>query len=396
MAIETASMLAYTWDLYEEGLDQPLENIADVAGCNEIALAVSYHISTYFLPHNPKRKLYYGEHGAEYFHPDLRLYEHTKIRPRVSEVVTGPDFLPDIVKAIKDKGLRFTAWVVYFYNHYYAREYPECARLDALGNRYLSQLCPSNPDARAYALALTEDVASHYEPQGLLIESLCYLPFEYGFLNPKVLMEITPRCQFLMGICFCPHCRAAAQAAGLDADGFAKRVSVFLEQELAHNPSDADRAPVSDGWLCEAFDGELARYLAAREEVAHSLFQAVVEKARSLGVEEISTSLGRSPYISGLNREKVLPLVDTFGAGLQAGSPAEMRSQIAAAREGLPADKRLSVAVAPATAASQEEIYTRIKAAKEGGADGVGFYNYGLLREEYFRWIGAARELWTR
>jgi len=396
MAIETASMLAYTWDLYEEGLEQPLENIADVAGCNEIALAVSYHISTYFLPHNPKRKLYYGEHGAEYFYPDLRLYENTKIHPRVSDVVTGPEFLPDIVRAIKDKGLRFTAWVVYFYNHHLARKYPECARMDALGNRYLAQLCPANPDVRAYALALTEDVVSNYEPQGLLIESLSYLPFEYGFLNPKVLMEITPRCQFLMGICLCAHCRAAAQAAGLDADGFANQVAAFLEQELVRNPTDADRAPVSDEWLSEAFDGELALYLAARGEVAQSLFQAVVEKARSFGVEEVHTSLGRSSHVSGLNQERVLPLIDSIGAGLQAGSADEMRSQVAAAREALPPDKRLSVGVAPATAASHEEIYARIKAASEGGADGVSFYNYGLLREEYFRWIGAARELWTK
>ena len=91
-----STIFTYPWDLTDEGLDVSLSRISDTAGCGEIMLTPSYHVATYFLPHNPKRPFYFGEDGAVYFHPDLKKYDKTTIRPRVSEVVSGARYFDDI------------------------------------------------------------------------------------------------------------------------------------------------------------------------------------------------------------------------------------------------------------------------------------------------------------
>ena len=112
-----ASIYTYPWDLADEGLDAALDNIQHVAGLDDVALATSYHTATYFLPHNPKRKLYYGEDGMTLFQVDPARYESTAIRPRVSEVVDSPDYLQRQAERIRERGLSLTAWIVYAYDH---------------------------------------------------------------------------------------------------------------------------------------------------------------------------------------------------------------------------------------------------------------------------------------
>ncbi|HEV2125027.1 MAG TPA: hypothetical protein VGW38_19945, partial [Chloroflexota bacterium] len=56
-------MWTYPWDLADGGIDRPLEAIREKAGIETVSLAVAYHISTYFLPNNPARHVYFGEDG---------------------------------------------------------------------------------------------------------------------------------------------------------------------------------------------------------------------------------------------------------------------------------------------------------------------------------------------
>src|SRR4051812_25651282 len=56
MATPRTVMWTYTWDLADEGIDPALVAIKNVARMESVSLAVAYHISTFFLPHNPKRQ----------------------------------------------------------------------------------------------------------------------------------------------------------------------------------------------------------------------------------------------------------------------------------------------------------------------------------------------------
>ncbi len=382
----TASIFTYPWDLQDEGVDSALDNIQNVAGLNDVALAMSYHVSTYFLPHNPKRKLYYGEDGMVLFEPDLSKYGATKIRPRVSEVVDGPDFLKRQTDAIRGRGLTLTAWIVYGFNHYLSRTYPDAARQDALGNRYLSQLCVGNPGVRAYVLALTEDIMEQFAPETVHLESLSYLHFDYGFVNPKVLTPITEWCRFLMGLCMCDHCAALASRQGMDGEAFRAEVAEFLEGNLPRlpNPNDAI-APVNPDVIPLAFDGRLQQYLNARVETATSLFEEVAGLAKSSGARVYAGVPDREKTdVTGLAPERVGPLLDWV-----LGQPPVGQLD----RTNTP-HSELLVRADPASYVSQRAMESAIKDNLSGGADGIAVYNYGLVRQEHLEWLGAASHLW--
>src|SRR6516225_3461368 len=88
------TIFTYPWDLNDDGIDRALDVIQNEAQLNGVSLAFAYHIATFFLPHNPRRKIYFGEDGIVLFVPDAKHWSNAKIRPRVSRLVEGPDWLP--------------------------------------------------------------------------------------------------------------------------------------------------------------------------------------------------------------------------------------------------------------------------------------------------------------
>ena len=138
------ALYTYPWDLADEGVDEALDRIVDLTGCTEIQLAPSYHVSNYFLPHNPKSPIRFGENGAVFYRPELSRYEATEIKPYVSECVTTPDYFERLVNAINRKGFVFSAWNVYFFNHHLSEKHPQFAKHDVFGTPYIGQLSPSS------------------------------------------------------------------------------------------------------------------------------------------------------------------------------------------------------------------------------------------------------------
>ncbi|MCH2662640.1 hypothetical protein MK163_19530, partial [bacterium] len=249
---ERATIYTYPWDLADEGIDQALDRIADTAGLNSVSLAQSYHVSTYFLPRNPVRPLYWGEEGAIYFQPSQSFYRESPIEPLVSETVAGSGYMRDMVARIKARGLDFTSWLVFNYNHHLPTRYPDAAKKDPFGHVNLAQLCPASPLTRGYALALCRDILDQFQPDEVNLESLAYLHFNYGFRNPKVAAKITPLCQLLMGLCWCPHCLDYGRAEGIDdVEAFRAEIAAFLRTELAREPNEDDIYPPG----CEALAG---------------------------------------------------------------------------------------------------------------------------------------------
>ncbi|MBI3973134.1 MAG: hypothetical protein HY332_17805 [Chloroflexi bacterium] len=391
MAVPRTIMWAYPWDLSDEEVEPALRAIAQTAKVEAVSLAVAYHVSTYFLPHNPRRAVYFGEDGRVFFQPETGRYEATQLRPKVSEVVEGPNYLPSLVSRMRDHGLGFTAWVVYNYNHHLARTFPECAKVDALGNRYLNQLCPANPHVRAYQVALTGDVAANYRPDYIFVESPGYLAYNYGWSNPKVQAAVAPRDGFLLGLCFCEHCVSAASESGVAAARLKERVAEHLRASLLAlpgiNPPPADRE-----WQHSAFDGELAGFLAVREQVAADAYEAIAAECRRHGVKVF----GSVPLAESGDGDagRVAALLDRGLASVPAAgaSTDAVRRRKAALRPG--AD--LLAHGHPGSHPSQTDFVARMLACRDAGADGFGCYNYGLVRPEHLRWVGAVVEAWQR
>ena len=385
-----ASIYSYPWDLADEGVDAALDNIQHVAGLNDVALATSYHTATYFLPHNPVRKLYYGEDGMVLFQADPARYESTVIKPRVSEVVDRPDYLERQADRIRERGLSLTAWIVYAYDHYLARTYPALAQQDALGNRHRSHLCVGAPDVRQYFLTLTEDIVSRLQPGAVHIESLNFLPFGHGFSNPKVLTPITPWCSFLMGLCMCDHCIAAASEEGVDGEELRSDVAKFLNTELPKLPSQAEAvAPVTPTRLAAAFGGQLRPFLEVRSGLASSLFEEVVRTIRlhgDIAVQADHMEI-KDELSLGLSVQRIAPLIDRSVTGPDPDAIKPMKRRLTTGGE-------MIVQVSPSAYRDSDALSETLSACKRGRADGFAFYNYGLMRVEHLRWLGQSSELW--
>ena len=390
MSMPRTVMWTYTWDVADEGVQPALDAIRHTARCDTVSLAVAYHISTYFLPHNPRRQLYFGEDGRVFFQPELERYGGTRLKPRVSEVVDGPDFLPRIVDALRSAGLRFTAWTVYNYNHYLARANPECAKQDALGTRYLTQLCPANPEVRVYQLALTADVVANYRPDSVFVESPGYHAYNYGWSNAKVQTPVAPRSAFLLSLCFCEHCVAAGEAASVSAGRLREQVAAELRRTLPEiPPPDAPRA--DEAWQADAFGGALSQFLRARAAAAYDAYAAIAAECRRGG----AAVFGFVPLAG--SEEGPLDLVHALLDEGLCGTPtlAEGTESVRASRAALRPEARLIAHGQPGSCKTEDEWQRRVLAARGAGADGFGCYNYGLVRPEHLRWVGRAVDAWA-
>lgn len=384
-----SSLYTYPWDLTDEGLDRSLDRIAARVRCSEVMITPSYHVATYFLPHNPRRTIYYGDDGAVYFHPQNERYANTAIRPRVSDVVSRPDYFERIAEGVHKRGLKLGAWIVYFFNHYLARTYPQFAKVDALGNHYLGQLSATPRDVHEYVVALTSEIVERFKPAAVHVESLSRLPWTYGFRNAKVLTPISPRCEFLLGVCFNPASVANANAEGMDAERFKQRVAQWLRPRLARLPTDEDAEFATEDWIGSAFEGELQRYLDACRKNTTNLWLRVAEVIHRGGAKVQSglasaRSLPQSDLDPSSNRQ-----LDRVTTGPLTGDDRGRRN-VREIREQIADGGIVLASLQPGGFVKAAPLVEQVHAAAASGAGGCTFYNYGLLREQQLDFIGQA------
>ena len=117
---------------------------------------------------------------------------------------------------------------------------PECAPQNAFGDRMLNSLLPGAPDVRTYAVALAADVA-RYGLEAIKLEAVQYLGYDHGNHHERSFVPLSPNVRFLLGLCFCAHCLAAAQAANVDAE----RVRAVCRARIEAVLESATRRPTS-------------------------------------------------------------------------------------------------------------------------------------------------------
>ena len=183
-----------------------LDNLQHRAGLGGITVAAAYHDGRDVFPHNPVRKVRFLESGAVFFEPGPAL-RGARLQPPVSEAA---HVLPALVDAAGRRGFGVRAWTVFLHNGALAEAHPDCAPENAFGDRYLTDLCPAHPDVRAYARALAADVA-RLDVATICSESLHYHGLEHGYAHERYFVPLGPRARYLLGLCFCEHCLAAAR-----------------------------------------------------------------------------------------------------------------------------------------------------------------------------------------
>ena len=385
------ALYTYPWDLADEGVDDALDRIVDLTGCTEIQLTPSYHVSNYFLPHNPKSPIRFGENGAVYYTPQLSRYEGTQLKPHVSPSVTTPDYFERLVEAITRKGLVFSAWNVYFFNHYLSGKHPQFAKHDVFGTPYIGQISPSSRDAQEFAVALTQEVMDRFGPHAVRVEALQRQSWRHGMLKNKFQGDISERCQFLLGVCFNPASMRNAEEAGMDAAGFRGEVDVWLRAELARMPTEQGlQQPADAEWLANAFDGRLREYLDVLNAHTTDLWLRVAEVIKRGGgkVQSDYLAQGIRTDTNGLE-PRINGRIDRLTTGLSTDG-AEAKAQMRGYLDMIAPGGEVFVPVGPGNIMEAAPVVERTRAAADAGASGALFYNYGLMREGVLRFVGEA------
>ena len=401
-------MLAFATDLRDEGVGTVLDNVQNRAGVDGLTMAVAYHDARDIFPHNPIRKVRYLEGGAVFFPPDAARYEDMRLQPRVSELVRSGDPLGELSEAAGERGMSVNAWAVFLHNDRLGFSHPECATQNAFGDRYLTDLCPSNPDVRMYARTLASDIA-RYEVSTILSESLHFHGLGHGYHHERYFEDLGAIGTYLLGLCFCDHCLEAARRKGIDAEMVRRLVRDELERRFMDSGDSGDPEGLIREDL-EPFGGEqILGYLDARTEMVTSLVDEVATAAYGGGTSftfldlcgaekgfatghpegEAAPALG---WQMGINHAALAGVCDTVSATGYAADPGRLNFDLDAYEALVPEASQLGLVLRPMPpdCRSTGNLAEKVALARERGLRRVDFYHYGFCRLDALDWIHRA------
>jgi hypothetical protein len=399
-------MLAFATDLRDEDTATVLDNIEGRAGVDGLTMAVAYHDARDLFPHNPVRKVRYLEGGAAFFPPDLVRYG--RLRPRVSELVRSGDPLGELCEAAGDRGIRVNAWAVFLHNDRLGFAHPECATQNAFGDRYLTDLCPSNPEVRMYARTLASDIA-RYGVSTILSESLHFHGLGHGYHHERYFEELGTIGVYLLGLCFCDHCLEAARRKGVDAEMVNRLVRDELGRRFEDGGGSEDPEELTPDDL-EPFGGEqMSGYLDARTETVTSLVGEVATAASGGGASltfldlcgaekgfanghpegEAASALG---WQMGIDAAGLDGVCDTVAVTGYAADPGRLSLDLDAYQALIPDTSQLGLVLRPMPpdCRSAGNLATKVGLARERGLERLDFYHYGFCRLQALDWIQQA------
>ena len=169
------AIYTYAWDLAEEGVSKAVGQF-EALGLDTVTIAGSYHAGKFLRPHGRAGKVYFPEDGTVYFKANPARYG--AIKPVANSLLSSQDVLRELTS---QERMKTNVWLVLLHNTLLGSAHPDSAVSNAFGDRYIYNLCPSAPDARAYAIGLAQDVTETYPVSGLSMETPGFLPYAHGF-----------------------------------------------------------------------------------------------------------------------------------------------------------------------------------------------------------------------
>lgn len=406
-----SSIFVFASDLHDEGYEQVLDNIQERGGLEGVGIAASYHHSRDLFPHNPLGKIRFLR-GEVFFQPDESLYANTSMRPLVSPLVAEQDPLAALTANARRRGLSVRAWTNNMHNTNLGSQYPDCIVHNAFGDPIITSLCPANPDVRAYVCAMSANIA-RYPVDALLVESAIYMPFDHGYHHERTLLPLTGTHRFMMSLCFCPHCIARGQAAGIDMEQLRQFVRMEMQRFFDGHASILDEIPLDQDQIGALLNGAVGQFIAVRQQVITSLMTelvAAVKRERDIPVIYMDMSGGLRGAGSGMNvvgATATAPerawqdgidfadlsrVCDGLSVLAYTNDLKQVRADLEAYRQRLPQDYALSVAMRPMLpdCRSAEDVAELVRVITAARPEWIEFYHYAMMRLTSLDWIKKA------
>jgi hypothetical protein len=373
-------MYLYPWDLEDEGAAKILPRLRDI-GIDTVSLAVSYHAGKFVRPHAPGRRVYFPEDGTIYFEPDDGRYG--RIKPRRNSRVGAYDPLREIAR--HDPGMKVTAWTVGFHNTPLGREHPDLVVRNAFDDPLWNSLCPSQGPVREYLVALCRDLATNQPLAEIAIETPGWQAYRHGHHHEFELIDLTPRAQVMLGMCFCDACLAAARDAGIDGAALKARTRDELESFFADGVEPASDPETDADW--QAFTAMRTESVGALVDEIRAAMPATV----GLAIIPTTQSPNALCWIEGSDLARLAQTARLEVPAYQAGVPAIL-ADVAQVRAAAGGAAQIGYILRPTfpNLGSADEVRRAVTEIAATGATSISFYNYGHMRLTSLDWIAAA------
>ena len=383
------SMFSYSWDLAENGVAKSVEEFKSL-GINTVTLASSYHAGKFLRPKSKVKKVYFPEDGTVYFKSDASKYG--EIKPISNSIYGDGQILRELTET---KGLSVSAWLVLLHNTQLGTKHQDSAVQNAFGDPYVYALCPSAPEARAYAVGLAKDVTESYEVDGISVESIGYPPYEHGFHHEMSFIKPNKWLSQNLGLCFCKYCVAGAEKAGVDAKALkarvAKKIHDYLEGDFDLQTDMAEAL-----WLADVEgDLDLRKFLDFRSQVVTSLAKEIRQSVRKDIEVAIIPSVARptgGAWYEGTDLKAIAETTGVIEACFYEPSTDRINADLADIKRRTNNTGKIKGILRPAfpDLTSEAAVVDAVAVLWEGGVKDIGFYNYGHIRSQSLNWIKRA------
>jgi hypothetical protein len=386
------AIYTYAWDLAEEGIAESVRQFRAL-GLDTVTVAGSYHAGKFLRPHGRTGKVYFPEDGTVYFKTSPSYYG--TIKPVANSILSSNDVIAELATS---RSMAVNVWLVLMHNTLLGTAYPNSCVTNAFGDRYIYNLCPSAPDARAYAVALCKDVADHYDISGMSLETPGFLPYAHGYHHEFALNAPNRWLDAQLGLCFCDHCVGSAQSVGIDARGLKARVAQDISDYLA---SDVDYPPdmAEAFWLADIRSGGALRsYLDWRCDVVTSLVSEIRAAVRKDVNVAVIPSVARPTAGAWYEGSDLAALAQTAGiieACFYEPGATRVKADLFDIKRRLAGTGTLRGILRPAYPdfVNRTEFLAAIDALITGGVREFAFYNWGHIRSANLAWIADAMKM---
>ncbi|MEV8631175.1 hypothetical protein AB0395_05910 [Streptosporangium sp. NPDC051023] len=387
-----SSLYVYVEDVRGEGLEAVLDRITGY-GVAGVTVAAAYHRARDVTPHGRPRVTVRVD-GVHFMPPEDLFGELRLVPPVQPGAEEGP--LAALRLATRKRGLKLHGWTVFLENTTLGLANPDVTVRNCFGDRGSpTELCPSHPDVRLYAVALGRAVARQ-GVDSVVAEALHFGTFGCGYHNERSFVPLGPMDVFLLGLCFCDFCMRRAADLGVNAEVAREECARIVGGVLDGDPP--AQGEVTRAALTAYAGPEVVSYARARSEVVTSLVSevstAVTAEGSSLAFLDATGSAkgyidglppsGLSAHDSwqlGVDLVALGDLVPSLGVLAYARDAARVADDVAAYRRSTGKDKELRAVLRPGMpdTDSADRLVAKVRAARAAGADAVDFYAYGLM-----------------
>ncbi len=383
------SMFSYVWDFAEDGVSETISQFKKI-GIDTVTLAASYHAGKFFRPKAETGKIYFPEDGTTYFRTDPKRYG--SIKPLSNSKYAEGDVLSALTK---DSRIKVNAWLVLLHNSRLGSANLGSVVKNAFGDPYIYAMCPSAPEARAYAVGLANDVSESYEINGISIESIGFPPFDHGYHHEMSFVKPNIWLSSYLGLCFCEFCVSGAQHAGVDAEALKAKVVKNIDDYLAGDidfPEDMAKA----FWLADvACDTNLRNFLDYRSSVVTSLVKEIRRVVRNDVDVAVIPSVARptgGAWYEGTDLRAIAGITGLIEACFYENSIERITADLVDIKRRSENVGKIKGILRPAfpDLCSKEAVVDAVAALTDGGVYDIGFYNYGHIRNQSLAWIAHA------